>query len=131
LLATTLSACGGTARSVAAFCATLAKEKQEFLATYDNTNQPPLQALIKGLASIGEIPVIFDKLDKVAPADIEPDVAQVRDNFKQQISQLGGVASNPLGGLAAGLFSSLVAAGTFLRVSNYIAANCPGQGSAR
>ena len=101
--------CGGPKRSAAAFCKTLVSEKQRFLSTYDNSKQAPLQSMFTGLASVGEIPVIFDKLDKVAPDDIEPDVAAVRDSFKQQINGLGGAASNPFGAFASELISGLVA----------------------
>ena len=85
-----LSACSrATPRSVTAFCTTLAEQKHQFLSTYDTSNQDPLQGLVTGLGSLGEIPVIFDRLDKVAPSDIEPDVAAVRDAFKQQIGSIG------------------------------------------
>lgn len=112
-------------RSAAAFCKTLVQEKKKFLSDFDNSKQQPLQSFITGLASVGEIPVIFDKLDKVAPADIEPDVAAVRDNFKKQIDSIGGSASNPLNAFAAALVSGLVAAGPFQEVQRYVVANCP------
>ncbi|HEX4493381.1 MAG TPA: hypothetical protein VH914_19410 [Acidimicrobiia bacterium] len=121
-----LAACShSTPRSVTAFCNTLAQQKQQFLSEYDTSGQDPLQGFVTGMSSLGEIPVIFDRLDKVAPPDIEPDVAAVRDSFKQQLGSVSGMASNPLGGLIGGIASSLTAAGPFQRVSDYVTANCP------
>jgi hypothetical protein len=130
IVGTALAACsdGGHERSARAFCATLTSEKQRYLEDYDSTGQDPLDSLVKGLGSIGEIPVIFDKLDKVAPPEIEPDVAATRDAFQHQIDSIGDAASNPLGALAAGIVSGLVANGPFTRVSEYITEHCPGQG---
>lgn len=116
-----------TPRSVGAFCSTLADQKHQFLTNYATSSRDPLQSMVTGLASIGEIPVIFERLDRVAPPDIEPDIAAVRDSFKQQIASISGIASNPLGGLATAFVSSLVAAGPFQRVSDYASKNCPGQ----
>jgi cyclophilin family peptidyl-prolyl cis-trans isomerase len=128
ILTALLAGCGaGSSRSVAHFCTTLVEQKQQFSKNYDNSNEP-LQAFVTGMASLGEIPVIFDRLDKVAPTAIEPAVAAVRDSLNNEIRQAGNSASNPLGALASGLVSALISAGPFQRVQDYIAANCGGAG---
>jgi hypothetical protein len=120
----------GPTRSVGSFCSTYFAQKQAFLQRFDvsaNRNESFGQAIggmATGLASLGEIPVIFDRLDKVAPTDIEPDVAAVRDSFKKELDLAGGAISNPLGALAAGFVTSLVSAGPFRKVSDYVTANC-------
>jgi hypothetical protein len=70
----------------------------------------------------------FDKLDKVAPDDIEPDVAQLRDGFQKQADSLGdqaaGMFSNPLGTALGSLASGMSLSGASSRVDAYTLKNC-------
>lgn len=133
LSAGVLAACSsGPPRTVASFCSTYFAQKSDFLQRYSvpiNSNASfgeAINGLATGFASLGAIPVIFDHLDKVAPDDIEPDVAAIRDSFKKELDLMGGAASNPLAALAAGFLTSLTSTGPFQKVSDYIAANCHG-----
>lgn len=126
LAAVALAGCpGGPGRSAAAFCSTLAQEKERFLGTYNpKQGDDPLIGLVKGVASLGDIPIIFERLSRVSPEEIEPDVEAVRDAFKKQLDTAGGMASNPLASLVSSLFVSITSAGPFSRVEAYAAANC-------
>ena len=139
LPASTVSACGsdGPTRSVAQFCATYRSEKQSFTSRYaglGNQSHPSgaqvLTDLVLGLQSLGDVAVILDKLDKVAPPDIEPDVAAVRDSWKQMQGTLGDEASNAfnptglVGAMLKGLLASLESNGSWQRVGAYIQKNC-------
>ncbi len=131
LLAIGISGCGSN-RSVQAFCDTYHEQKTAFIDRYGGSTKlgkdPSLgesfAALANGLASVGDVVVIFDELDKVAPDDIESDVARVRDSIQSQIDGAGGMISDPLGAVAGGLVSGLTSAGSFQRVSDYVSVNC-------
>lgn len=141
LMVATLGGCSA-GRSVESFCSTYWEEKHAFQAKYNKAaddieaagDKDPLLGLLGGTAmmaqSIGDTVVLFDKLDKVAPDDIEPDVAAVRDNIKSQLEAVSGVASDPLGALVGSLFMGLTAGGSWQRVSDYVVANCGEKGPA-
>lgn len=128
-----LTACSSP-RSPEAFCETYETEKAAFIEKYsgstnvskDASLDQVLGALFSGLASLGDAVVIFDKLDKVSPDDIEPDVARVRDSLQKQIDSAGDMASNPLGGLAAGLLTAGTSTGSWQRVSDFVTVHCEG-----
>lgn len=142
-----LVGCMGTAcssaptRSVKNFCATYTSEKAKFLRTYGPLeSQPPANEsassvfsnLILGMQSLGDVSIIFDKLDKAAPDDIEPDVAAVRDSWKSMQGTLGDEASNAfnpkglVGALLKGLLASAESGGSWTRLGQYVQTNCPG-----
>jgi hypothetical protein len=118
------------ARSAASFCKVYDQQKREYLAKYDAGNKPAsnmneaFAALGKSVQAIGDVTVIFDHLDKVAPDDIEPDVARVRDSLKQNEQNAISNAGNPLAGLASGLTTALLSSGSWQRVSGYVEAHC-------
>jgi hypothetical protein len=119
------SASDGPERSAAAFCRTYDELRAQFAADYDTSNLPPMQALATGVASVGELPVIFERLDRVAPPEIEPDVAATRDALKQQIQALTGAdLTNPIGVMLSGVLSGLFASGPIQRVGGYVKVNC-------
>jgi len=112
-------------RSVEAFCKTYFSERSSYLKRYDNAQQQNgLGSLLTVTAAIGDVPEIFDKLDKVAPDNIEPDVSAVSASLHKSIDALGGTASDPLQALSAGIVQSLLAAGPWQRVSDYVNTNC-------
>lgn len=141
--ASMIAALGGCSpgRSVESFCGTYWKEKQAFEDKYSKASDDiqaageddPLLGLLGGASmmaqSIGDTVVLFEKLDKVAPEDIEPDVAAVRDNIKSQLDAASGAASDPLGALVGSLFMGLTAGGSWQRVSDYVVTNCGEKGS--
>src|ERR1700722_18447419 len=136
-----VAGCGGPpTRSVAAFCATYSSEKAQFQSKYaplEQTTGPQsgtatLTDLLLGFQSLGDATVILTKLDKVAPDDIEPDVAAVLASWKGMQDSLGDEASNVfnptglIGAMFKGMLPSAESAGSWERVSNYISQNCTG-----
>lgn len=123
-------------RSADAFCDTYWEQTQAFQDRYEQAaddvrtagEEDALVGVLGGLSmmaqSLGDTVVIFDRLDKVAPSDIEPDVAAVRDSLKAQMGMAGGAATDPLGSLVQGLFMGLAAGGSWQRVNDYVVANC-------
>lgn len=139
-LAFTMSGCG-TERSPKAFCAVYWQQKHEYLAKYNHAaattqevaKKNPLLGAFAGVATslqaIGDVEIIFDKLDKVAPDDIEPDVAAIRDSLQKQTDSAGDAVHNPLGTLVNGLVSSLTTMGSWQRVSDYVVTECGEKGA--
>ncbi len=121
-------------RSVKAFCATYETESIRLYSKYKaqtkgfNPETNPIGSLAAGLGSLleaqGDLVVLMDRLEPVAPLDIQPEIAAVRDAFRQQAEASRGVASSPLGALASSLMSSLQSQGSYRRVEAYIGANC-------
>lgn len=130
-----LAGCG-TGRSTEAFCQTYQEQKQAYIAKYMKASgdvqtlgdQDALLGLLGGTAmiaqSLGDVIVIFDKLDKVAPDDIEPDVAAVRDSMKSQLDSASDMMSDPLGAIMGSLMQGLTSGGSWQRVSDYVQTNC-------
>jgi hypothetical protein len=114
-----------TARSVSGFCKVYYQQKHQYIKATANSNSGNLNGLLQGISAIGHLPVMFDKLDRVAPDEIEPDVANIRDTLKAETQQAAGSASDPLGGLASGLALSLMSAASWERVGTYVDTNCP------
>lgn len=127
-------------RSVESFCSTYWNEKTAYVDKYERaadgvravSDQEPLLGLLSGTAMLaqasGDVIVIFDKLDKVAPDDIEPDVAAIRDTLKSQAEKAPGAISDPLGTIVGGLVQSLMVSGSWQRVGDYVITNCGEQG---
>jgi hypothetical protein len=88
----------------------------------------PLGSLLVGLVLLlqgqGDLVVLFDRLERVAPPDIQPDVEAVHEALKEQAE-----ATQELGGglqrsLASSLISGLQSAGSYQQVEQYIRGNC-------
>jgi hypothetical protein len=120
------------------FCDTYTSEKAKFQSKYASIEQQGgnqssgavLTNLILGLQSLGDAQVILTKLDKVAPNDIQPDVAAVLDSWKNMQSTLGDQASNAfnpaglLGATLKGMLASAASGGSWTRLGDYITNNC-------
>lgn len=134
LLLVPLSACGHTKRSPEALCDVFRKEsirlhdKYESQMSAANGQGDPLAGLFAGVGSLlqaqGDMVVMFERLDRVAPDDIEPDVAAVRDAFKQQAEAMRNAASNPLGAFGAGLLGAIQSSGSWEQVDTYVTKHC-------
>jgi hypothetical protein len=129
-------------RSREAFCRTLAQETQRYRDKYSQrfdqigktaqTREKTLSSLLSttvetSVEALGDAVAIFDKLDKVAPEEIQPDVAASRDALRRQRDALRNVGNNPLGALTESFASTLVTMGSWERVSTYIDQNCPAE----
>ncbi|MFL5955562.1 MAG: hypothetical protein ACJ76I_15800 [Gaiellaceae bacterium] len=126
--------CGSTTRSVSSYCHTYAAQKSAYLDKYNaqakavqGSSDPlagALGAAAMSVEAMGDVRAMFDRLDRVAPESIEPDVAAVRDSFSQQLDAMKGVATNPLGALMGGLISGIASSGSFQRVDGWTKQNC-------
>ncbi len=139
VMAASLSGCA-SGRSTEAFCSTYWEEKNAYLQRYGTAaeeiraagDEDPFAALLGGTAMIaqalGDTIVIFDKLERVAPDDIQPDVAAIRDNLKAQMERASDAVSNPLGSLVGGLVQGLAVGGSWQRVGDYVVTHCGEKG---
>lgn len=128
-----LPACGA-GRSTEAFCDTLEAQVVELRSKYTDragmldSEGDPLAALLVGLGSLveaqGDLVVMFDRLEGVAPDDIQPEVAAVRESLQRQLDAAGESVGDPLGGLGSSLVAGVSAMGSYAAVQNYISSNC-------
>jgi hypothetical protein len=124
----------GESRSTEAFCSTLEDQMVSLRAKYDDRaagldpEGDPLMALIVALGSLveaqGDLVVMFDRLEKVAPEEIQPEVAAVRDSMKDQLDSVGDAVGDPLGALGGALVAGLASMGSYSAVQQYIESNC-------
>jgi hypothetical protein len=136
-----MAGCSGSTaptRSVKQFCDTYNSEKSKFQSKYaplESGGTPKtaggiLTDLLMGFQSLGDATVILTKLDKVAPDDIEPDVAAVLDSWKGMQGTLGDEASNAfnpqglIGAMLKGMLASVESNGSWTRVGNYVQQHC-------
>ncbi len=120
--------------SVEAFCDTLAIETSRLEAKYEerfgslDVEADPFGALFGTLGSaiegMGDAVVLFDRLERVAPEEIQPDVAAVRDGLEAQVDALRGSSTDPLALFGASIVGSLSIQGSATAVESYIAAHC-------
>lgn len=115
LIAVSLLAGCAQPRSREAFCRTLAEEKQRYRDKYsargeqiaERAREGDLRSLFvalgTGLEALRDVAVTFDKLEKAAPEEIQPDVEAIRDALQRQRDALKDVADNPLGRWPAAL----------------------------
>ena len=135
--ALTLSGCMGSSsseptRSKAAFCATFKKQAIALHDKYESADQAASDGtslgMLSGFSSIvqapGDMVVLFDSLDKAAPNDIEPSVAEVLNSLRKMQDAQKDALTNPLSALGSGLVSALTSGGAYQQVNDYITANC-------
>lgn len=121
-------------RSVANYCNTFQTEgdklhQQWALESKQASNAGGLGGIIGNLGIVASAPNdianFFDKLDKVAPDDIEPDIATLRDAYKKDSDVATNMAGgNILGGLAQGFMLSLSSKSAEDHVNTYTSTNC-------
>jgi hypothetical protein len=102
------------------FCKVYSQEKAKYINSTNSGN------VGTGLTAVLGIPQLFDRLDRVAPSTIEPDVANIRDSLKRAEEAAGNASlNNPLAGLGGGLVASLESAQSWQNVANFVDQNCP------
>lgn len=116
----TLSACGGaSARTVTAYCDTVAKHRDRYLAAMDEASSAGgLEGLFAGVGAIGDIKNMWSDLAKVAPDEIQTDTEAVRDAWK---ATEDAANSGDFFGVFSSAFSN---SGPTERVNDYIGENC-------
>jgi hypothetical protein len=130
LVACLTAACSSSPPTAADFCRTLAQQKAQYLSTYGNmSDSNGLEDLVKAISAIGQWVPIFEALQQNSPPAIEPQVANIVSSLKQEEQEAASEASDPLGGLVAGLMTGLESSGSWQQVNNYINANCGSGGS--
>ncbi|GAA4803326.1 hypothetical protein ACFQ0K_12185 [Nocardioides caeni] len=124
------------ARTADSFCATYWQEKDAYLAKYgarsDTVDQlsadDPLAAFLVSVSSLGEalgdVVIIFDKLEATAPDEIQPDVASIRDSLQKSIDSSGDAVDNPWGALLGSLVQGLTTQGSWQRLGDYVVDTC-------
>jgi hypothetical protein len=125
------SACG-TERSAEAFCSTLREEKQRILDQFNAGANPDtedeLLKMLSGLGAsvqaMGELRTYFNKLEKVAPEEIQTEVEIVAGEWGRQVEDAGDAASDPLGGLTSALVGGLATSGQLEAVNRYALREC-------
>jgi hypothetical protein len=115
----------GNGRSASAMCDTYVSEAVKFRAQL----QGPvgLASFLSLLSAPNDLALVFEKMDRVAPPDIEPDVATIRDAFKAEANGAGAAALNPVGALVSGLAQGAATSGSFTRVDSWLSAHCQAQ----
>jgi hypothetical protein len=111
-------------RSVASFCKTYQAEKTRYLKQTNVQKDSGAGDLFSGLNAVLTIPEMFDRLDKVAPDDIEPDVARIRDSLKESRDAAAQSKGDPLAALGPALISGLTTMDAWSRVGSYVDRNC-------
>lgn len=119
-------ATAGPTRSAAVFCSVYFQQKRQYLATYDSSDyrNDPLAGLLNAIGAMSDWVPMFEKLDAVAPPDIEPDVATIVDSLKKEQDAAGQEFSNPLGALGSSLTAALMSSASWNNLSQYILQNC-------
>jgi|SRR5579859_1135519 len=131
-MALTLSACGSSARSTKAFCSTLQQGAQHFKQQAGEIDQLTKRSAILGLvaafANVGDYAQFLDKLNRVAPSEIQDDMNTVDQDFHDSINTSGSAAAGLITGNPAGfaelLFKALVHANSYKRVDEFASAQC-------
>lgn len=120
VLALTLSACGsGTARSVEAYCDTVAQHRDRYLSAMDAaTSSGGLDGLLGGVSAIGDINNMWSDLAGVAPDEIRSDTEAVKEAWEESEE---AASSGDIFGMFTSAFTNL---GPTERVNTYIAENC-------
>lgn len=134
LMLACLLGCSDSGRSTEAFCDTFESEALRLVDEYSSrldgidAESDPLGALVLALGSIleaqGDLVVLLDRLEAVAPDEIQPEVEAVRDALKDQADAAGEALSDPLAALGSGLAAGLTSMGSVTAIESYIRDNC-------
>jgi hypothetical protein len=123
-----LTACGGTSRSVAAYCSYFygrgGQLRHRWLESSQSGSSDPIAALAGTFAAIPEAASFLHGLAQRAPDDIAPDVETLAQALDRITGQAGSGAADPVGALASGLATGLATTGAEQRVNEYTIRNC-------
>jgi hypothetical protein len=120
----------GRARTVENYCATFWAEggKIRNSAMEAQRSGGMLGALSTVFSAPSDMAKFFDKLDAVAPEEIEPDVAKMRDAYEKIGDKMGeGMSGDPmsmLGSLAGNMVIGLSVANSERRINAFTAKHC-------
>jgi hypothetical protein len=129
ILATLTSSCG-QARTVENYCDTFWAEggKIRDSAKEAQRNGGMLGSLGVLFSAPSDMANFFDKLDAVAPDEIEPDIAKLRDGYQKIGEKMGdGLSADPMsmfGSLAGNMAIGFGLAGSERRVDAFTAKHC-------
>lgn len=126
-----LAGCGSE-RSPEAFCGTMDKHKERYLAAMDSATESlesgtaggALAGLGGGLAAISDLQAMWEELADVAPEDIRVDVELIRDENQKQLDAAGENLDNPLGALGSAMMSGFKTYGAYQRVDEFTGTHC-------
>jgi hypothetical protein len=126
-----VASCATSGRSTAAFCGTFAEQEALLAQKYEartsdiESQTDPLLGFGLATSSIfeaqGDAIVLLDRLEAVAPSEIQPDVEFVRDSLRQSAS---ASQSSILGALVQAFAGNARMAGASQRVDDFIRINC-------
>jgi hypothetical protein len=125
-----VSGFGSSDRSTATYCDTWKSTAREQGEHYNeiakNGSLTEQLQLIMGMP--GDMAEFYGKMDKIAPAEIEPDIARAQQDAKD-FDGLNGQVPNDLSGLGSNfgekILKSLTSTPTQKRIHDWNAANCP------
>jgi hypothetical protein len=131
-LALALTGCGkaggGSERSAESYCDVWKREAtrlhDKYQAAADGTDADPFGSLLTVAAAPGDLVVLFDKLAKVAPDEIQSEVETIHDSLKDQQDAMGDAIDNPIGAIGSSLISGLTNAGSYQAVEEYTTEHC-------
>lgn len=115
-----------TERSEASYCKTFYEEGEQFRRTYQNIDpdSDPVAAAIVLLGAPQEAALFFGKLRKVAPDQIEPDVAVMQSTLQRVSDNLGKNATDPIAAMIEAIAVSASTKGSEERINAFTLANC-------
>lgn len=127
ILATVLAGCS-SGRSVEAYCRTFKAEGEAFHSYLGSSSDDPFTQIIKIVGAPQQLAIAFDKLDKVAPEDIEPDVAVLQKAFQYISDHAADNVDNPLKAIAVAIQMGANTQPSYDRVNQYTTQNCRNYG---
>jgi len=123
-----LGGCSSETRSVTAYCQTFYQKgtqlRSQFQGAANNMSRNPLAGIVSLLTAPSQLATFFGELDKVAPPEIEPQVAQIQQAFQQEVDNATKDITNPVGGIISGLASAIATGPAWTQVGSWTGANC-------
>lgn len=121
-----LSGCSSSTNSVAAYCRTFYQKGTQFRNEFLNgdASKDPLGTIVDLISAPAQLADFFGDLKAVAPASIEPQVAQIQTAFQKEVNGATGDLTNPIGGLITGIASAIETGPAWNAVNNWTETNC-------
>jgi len=137
-----LNGCGsGSERTTTAYCDKYQSGFDEIKSQYPEVDQystsddNPFLLILSTTSAYGDIVSLIGEMSEVAPDDIQSDTERVHETLQSQLDGIGDGAGDALSGdfggmlgtLASGFMDSVVNAGSFRRMDQFIVDNCGGE----